>query len=119
VVHGALSLATDALILRETEELVAVPALESDESGGSALRVTVKLFASAAEAAGARQQDVRLDGPMDVAGLLDRLCAGYPKLEKLRPILRVAVNHEYVAEDTKLADGDEVALIPPVSGGCR
>jgi molybdopterin converting factor small subunit len=52
-----------------------------------------------------------------VKTLLDGLCAEFPKLARLRPALRVAVNREYAAEEAGLSDGDEVALIPPVSGG--
>lgn len=83
------------------------------------MAILVKFFASAAEAAGMREREVELEGDPDVAALLGRLCSELPGLARLRPVLRAAVNHEYAAEDTKLADGDEVALIPPVSGGCR
>jgi len=79
----------------------------------------VKFFASAAEAAGMREREVELKEATDVAALLRRLCSELPGLAKLRPILRVAVNHEYATEDTSLADEDEVAIIPPVSGGRR
>jgi molybdopterin converting factor subunit 1 len=81
------------------------------------VEVVVKFFASAAEAAGTRQRVARLEAPTTVKTLLDGLCAEFPKLARLRPALRVAVNREYAAEEAGLSDGDEVALIPPVSGG--
>lgn len=78
--------------------------------------VTLKLFAATAAAVGTRQ----LEG--DWAGLtppqlLERLREQYPRLAPLVGSVAVAVNREYVEPDYVLADGDEVALIPPVSGG--
>ncbi|MBI4498216.1 MAG: MoaD/ThiS family protein [Chloroflexi bacterium] len=48
-----------------------------------------------------------------------RLTAEYPSLARYGPHLMLAVNAEYVRPDHPLHDGDEVALIPPVSGGAR
>jgi molybdopterin converting factor subunit 1 len=52
---------------------------------------------------------------------VDRLCADlmsrYPGLERWRSHMRFAVNNEYVAGGHLLRDADEVAVIPPVSGG--
>src|SRR5439155_19826457 len=47
------------------------------------------------------------------------LAARHAVIDKLRGKFRVAVNHDMVAEDHTLADGDELALIPPVAGGTR
>ncbi|MBL7993884.1 MoaD/ThiS family protein, partial [bacterium] len=41
----------------------------------------------------------------------------YPELEKYKPHSRVALNMEYVSPQTLLHEGDEVCIIPPVSGG--
>lgn len=78
--------------------------------------ITVRFFAAAADAVGRRQ----LEG--DWAGLtppqlLANLQEQYPPLARLVPSLAVAVNREYAEADRVLQDGDEVALIPPVSGG--
>ena len=77
------------------------------------MRVRVLLFGPLAEAAGTEAVDVEVaDGATvgDVPGLVD----GLP--ESLRS-LAYAVNASYAPPDRPLADGDEVALIPPVSGG--
>ncbi len=58
-----------------------------------------------------------LEAPATGTDLLDHLEAQYPVLGDYRPVLRLAVNQEYVPETVTLADGDEVALITPVSGG--
>ncbi|MEK6676338.1 MAG: MoaD/ThiS family protein [Planctomycetota bacterium] len=62
-----------------------------------------------------------LDLPLRKGGTLadvrQALCDQYPELERLLPSCRLAVNLEYVAPDAPLIDKDEVAVIPPVSGG--
>ncbi len=80
--------------------------------------ITVKLFAAAADAVGRRTLEGDWAG-RTAAQLLEILSQQYPNLSRLTPVLSVAVNREYVSEDRVLADGDEVALIPPVSGGAE
>jgi molybdopterin converting factor subunit 1 len=81
--------------------------------------ITVKFFASAADIVQQRELEMEATDGLNVSGLLDALCSEYPRLEKLRPALRVAVNHEYANNEDAIHDGDEVALLPPVSGGRR
>jgi molybdopterin synthase catalytic subunit/molybdopterin converting factor small subunit len=78
--------------------------------------VTVRLFAAAAAAAGVRQVEGDWAG-LTPPQLLARLQEQYPGLTTIAPTLAVAINREYAAPDQVLNDGDEVALIPPVSGG--
>lgn len=49
--------------------------------------------------------------------LLQRLKIRHPRITSLLDVSRLAVNREYVSDDVELHDGDEVAVIPPVSGG--
>ncbi len=77
--------------------------------------LTVHLFAAAAERVGAPR--VELPGPPTVAHLRQQLTDHWPALADLLPRCAVAVNHEYATDDTALSAGDEVAVIPPVSGG--
>jgi molybdopterin synthase sulfur carrier subunit len=79
--------------------------------------ITVKFFATAADVVQQRQLKMEVKCPQSVSGFLDILCSEHPGLEKLRSAMRVAVNHEYVQEEALIHDGDEVAIIPPVSGG--
>lgn len=53
----------------------------------------------------------------DAAGLWMELTRVYPGLERYRGSVRLARNWEYAAPDTRFGAADEVALIPPVSGG--
>jgi sulfur-carrier protein len=78
--------------------------------------VHVRLFASYREASGTNRLETPLPPGARVQDLLDILAAQLPALSRARGL--VAVNQAYVAADTVLHDGDEVALIPPVSGGC-
>ena len=80
-------------------------------------RLKVLFFASCREAVGRREADLELDGPLTVAGLIEALCRDHPSLSPLSGTLQVAVNAEYAPRDACLRDGDEIALIPPVSGG--
>lgn len=54
---------------------------------------------------------------LDMDGLWRELLAVHPGLARFRSSVRLAKNSEYVGADATFAAGDEVALIPPVSGG--
>lgn len=78
--------------------------------------VIVRFFAAAAQAAGRREAQGAWAG-ITAGQLLTELKAAYPGLEQIGATLAIAVNREYASLETVLQDGDEVALIPPVSGG--
>ena len=73
------------------------------------MRVTVRLFAGLREQAGWSRREIEADRVADVWGALE--------LGAQPDGLLYAVNREYAPEEQMLADGDEVAVIPPVSGG--
>lgn len=77
----------------------------------------VLLFAALREAAGTRELAVALPDGATVAELRAHLAAAYPALAPLLPNSGIAVNQELAEPDTLVRPGDEVALIPPVSGG--
>jgi molybdopterin synthase catalytic subunit len=81
------------------------------------MRLQVKLFASFRETVGARELQWEIQDGATIRALLDSLVASYPDLGKTLDQGMVALNHEYVAHDAALSEGDEVGLIPPVSGG--
>lgn len=56
-------------------------------------------------------------GDMDADGLWQKLIAAHPGLARFRGSVRLARNWEYAGVDARFTDADEVALIPPVSGG--
>jgi molybdopterin synthase sulfur carrier subunit len=53
---------------------------------------------------------------LDVQTILQKLKLDYPRLTSIKSLL-VAVNSEYAEADLSLKESDEIALIPPVSGG--
>ena len=81
------------------------------------MRVKVLFFAMFRDVVGARETTMTLGGRATVDSLLARLYQAHPELRKYDDTLLVAVNQDFVDRGMKLSDGDEVALMPPVSGG--
>jgi MoaE-MoaD fusion protein len=82
------------------------------------MTVTVRLFAILRERAGRDSVEIELPEGATVGDAFERLAAA-PGLGDLvgRLPLRMAVNREYAGDATAIAPGDELALIPPISGG--
>ncbi|AMW06705.1 hypothetical protein GEMMAAP_09060 [Gemmatimonas phototrophica] len=80
------------------------------------MSVSVLLFASYADALGARQIEVPVTAPCAVADLVAAL-RQLPGGERLPAKPLVAVNHAFAQMATVIHPADEVALIPPVAGG--
>ena len=81
------------------------------------ITITVKLFAAYQEAYGLSALVREIPRGTSVAAVLQSVIAEHPELDKWRDITRFGVNLQFVEPDTILQDGDEVVLIPPVSGG--
>jgi len=81
------------------------------------VQVRLLFFASIKDIVGARQIDVEVPSGSTVGHLLGMLEEKYPRIAGYRSILLTSVNEEYAKPDTTIADGDEVAIFPPVSGG--
>lgn len=83
--------------------------------------VTVLFFASVRERAGQARQQLDLPGTVaTVSDLIGHLRAADPRLAAalaVPTVLRAAVNQQMVSLDAALADGDEIALFPAVTGG--
>ena len=79
--------------------------------------ITVRLFASLREAAGQSVVHLELDNEARVADVWGALCSMFPEIDRYRGRALVALNRRYVSTDVWLADGDDLALFPPVSGG--
>jgi molybdopterin synthase catalytic subunit len=79
--------------------------------------VDVRYFAMIREIVGRASEQRTVAEGATAGDLFDALAAEHPRLERLKPIVMPMVNHAYVAADHPLREGDEVAFIPPVSGG--
>ncbi len=77
----------------------------------------VLFFAQLKDVTGCDSIELAAASPLDVEQLWAELLKQFPKLAKHRSNVRLARNWEYAAPDAVFADTDEVALIPPVSGG--
>ncbi|HUF09537.1 MAG TPA: MoaD/ThiS family protein, partial [Rhodothermales bacterium] len=77
----------------------------------------IRFFAILRELTGMRTLAMSLDKPEEVGVILDRLVAHHPAIGPYRTALRAAVNQEYVDEAFTVFNGDELAVITPVSGG--
>jgi molybdopterin synthase catalytic subunit len=82
-----------------------------------AIAVRVRLFARLREQAGFETQALEVPAGSTLADVYNALRRTYPALERDRGSVRGAINQEFSAWDTGVAQGDEVAFIPPVSGG--
>lgn len=81
------------------------------------MNVRVLLFGSVRDACEAKELAVSLAEGAGVGDLRALLATRHPSIERLGARLRIAVNRRFATEETRLAEGDEVALLPPVSGG--
>ena len=84
---------------------------------GLDVRVKVRLFAGLREAMSRDQLDLELPDDATPEDAWLQLAAGREDLAPRRRSLAVAINRRYARFDERLSDGDELAFIPPVSGG--
>jgi molybdopterin converting factor subunit 1 len=81
------------------------------------MRITVRLFARLRELAGAGDLEVEVPDGSTVRTVWERLTAAHPALQPHGASVSAAVNEDYARLTTRVSDGDEVAFLPPVSGG--
>ena len=79
--------------------------------------VTVRLFARLREIAGSPDLQLELPGGSRVQDAWALLKAEHPELDAYSSSISCAVNEEYARMHATLADGDDIAFLPPVSGG--
>ena len=83
----------------------------------SQIAIKVKLFSIYQEVFGTAELDLAFSQQTTVGDVLASLIEQKPQLSKWQSVTRFGVNLQFVEADTLLHDGDEVVLIPPVSGG--
>jgi molybdopterin converting factor subunit 1 len=81
------------------------------------MRIRVRLFAMQRELVGAREVTVEVPAGARVGDAWSALVALHPALEGSGSVVRFALNSEYADPAAPLGEGDELACIPPVSGG--
>jgi molybdopterin synthase sulfur carrier subunit len=83
------------------------------------VRVTVRLFARLRDIAGAAELVRNVPDGATAADLWRTLVAEFPEMARYDTLISTAVNADYAKMGTALAEGDEVAFLPPVSGGSQ
>ncbi len=86
-------------------------------SSGNTVVVKVRLFAGVREAAGVSAVDVELPAPATIDDAIEAASRGVPGEWRLPKTVLLTSNGEYASYETEVKCGDEVAIIPPVSGG--
>ena len=81
------------------------------------MKVHVLFFGVLKEVAGRSSETVELPEDSSAQSVLAKLVEKYPRIRESLSSIAIAVNQQYCGPDTKLRDGDEIALLPPVSGG--
>ena len=79
--------------------------------------IEVLLFGAAADRAGTRKAQLEVEEITTLEEVWPLLADRYPELSSMRDTLAFAVNGEYARMDGRVGPGDEVAVLPPVSGG--
>jgi molybdopterin converting factor subunit 1 len=81
------------------------------------MRVTVRLFARLHDLVGSTEWNAEVPEGAGVADVWRALEREHPAVAPYRASVSAAVNAEFARMDAAVADGDEVAFLPPVSGG--
>ncbi len=81
------------------------------------LEISIQLFAVARDLADCEVVTLAVPENATVAILREKLFAQIPALAPLRESLRIAVDQEYATDMTRITASQEIAIIPPVSGG--
>ncbi len=79
--------------------------------------LSIKLFASLRQAMNSDVIQINIDKEITVLQMKKIISETFPRLKKLNIPFFVAVNHSYATDSVVIGLNDEVALIPPVSGG--
>ncbi|HLY65858.1 MAG TPA: MoaD/ThiS family protein [Chloroflexota bacterium] len=77
----------------------------------------VRLFARYRELAGTSSLSLDVPAKSSAIDVFDRVADRYPEMRPMRSSTLMAIDAEFVRPETELADGEELALMPPVSGG--
>ena len=83
----------------------------------STVQVRVLFFGRLRELIGMAEESGELPKDTTLAELFDRYAERFPKLRGFRGSMVVSQNQEFAAWDARVAAGDEIAFLPPVSGG--
>ncbi len=83
------------------------------------MQVTIRLFARLRDIAGAAELQREVNDGATLRALWQTLVAEFKEFDRYTGSISGAINEEYARMDARITDGDEVAFLPPVSGGAQ
>jgi molybdopterin converting factor subunit 1 len=83
----------------------------------SLIRITILYFASVKDITGVKKETMNLTPDTSIKKLLEKISINYPAIKSISNVVKISINYKMMDMNTILKDGDEVALLPPVSGG--
>lgn len=81
------------------------------------MRVRVRLFAALREIAGGEEIELEVADGTTAGGVWEMLLSTHPRLTPYTSVVQVAVNQDFAERRALVKTGDEIAFLPPVSGG--
>ncbi len=81
------------------------------------MSIRILFFASLADITGTRETSVEATAFTDIESIFNKFATDFPMLEAHRSSVLFAQNSEFAAHSSPVQDGDEIAFLPPVSGG--
>ncbi len=88
-----------------------------NENDGNNINVKILFFGAARDAVGAEEANFTTAVPASVFTVKKAVISRYEKLSVFGKSLMIAVNREYATDETSIKNQDEIAFLPPVSGG--
>jgi molybdopterin converting factor subunit 1 len=79
--------------------------------------MTVLYFAHARRITGLSEEEISASAPLSISAFWEQLIQRHPDLAALRPSSRLARNNDFLTSSAHIEPTDEIAVIPPVSGG--
>ena len=93
-----------------------MPFHPSDKLHGE-VRVKVLFFGVLKDVAGRAEDHLNLEPGATVGRIFDQYCGEFPRMREMGGSILLARNHEFAEPSAAVAEGDEIAFLPPVSGG--